>query len=142
MSDDRSLHLKRQLVHEIWEELASLEGRELDEYLIDFGLHPDILLENYEKALNAARSASKRNRFEAARRRVHQKKSVDIAKILSFDLAQKKAIMNAIRVHAAKTHDMTIAARNQKIDDEKDLDSFLEACVRLGLIDASGNLQK
>jgi hypothetical protein len=36
---------------------------------------------------------------------------------------------------------MTIAARNQKIEDEADLDSFLEACVRLGLIDSEGNLK-
>jgi len=39
-----------------------------------------------------------------------------------------------------RTNDMTIAARNQKIDDEGDLDSFLEACLRLGVIDSDGNL--
>ena len=41
MSDDRSLHLKRQLLDEIWEEIGSLEGNELDEYLASIGLAPD-----------------------------------------------------------------------------------------------------
>lgn len=36
---------------------------------------------------------------------------------------------------------MTIAARNRKIADENDLDVFLEACLRLGLIDSEGNLK-
>jgi hypothetical protein len=36
---------------------------------------------------------------------------------------------------------MTIAARNRTIEDEKDLDVFLEACLRLGMIDSEGNLK-
>ena len=36
---------------------------------------------------------------------------------------------------------MTIAARNQKIEDEGDLDAFLKACLRLGLIDSEGNVK-
>jgi hypothetical protein len=141
MSDDRNLHLKQQLLDEIWEEIGSLKGKELDEYLAGIGLAPDGLLQDYEKALNAACAAHKRERFEEARRQVRQKGGTDFGKILSFDLDKKKEIMAAIRDHAAKTNEMTIAARNRKIDDEGDLDSFLEACLRLGLIDSEGNLK-
>jgi hypothetical protein len=142
MSDDRSLHLKRQLLDEIWEEIAPLKGKELDEYLASLGLAPEDLLQDYAKALDAAFAAPKRARFEEARRQVRQRKGADSGKILSFDVARKKQIMAAISDHAERTNDMTIAARNQRIEDEGDLDSFLEACVRLGLIDSEGNLKR
>jgi hypothetical protein len=91
--------------------------------------------------LAAACAVHKRERFEEARRQVRQKGVTDFGKVLSFDLAKKKEIMAAISDHAAKSNEMTIAARNRKIDDEEDLDSFLEACLRLGLIDGEGNLK-
>ena len=141
MSDDHNLLSKRQLLDEIWEEIGSLEGEELDEYLASLGLAPDDLLQDYAKALDAACAAPKSARFEEARLRVRQKVDGDFGKILSFDVAKKKEIMAAIRAHAARTNAMTIAARNQKIEDEGDLDGFLEACVRLGLIDSEGNLK-
>jgi hypothetical protein len=141
MTDDRSLHLKRQLLDDIWEEIGSLEGDELNEYLVSIGLAPDGLLQDYAEALNAALSARKRARFEEARRQLRQKSSADVGNIFSFDLAKKKAIMAAIKAHATRTGDMTIAARNQKIEDEGDIDSFLEACMRLGVIDSDGNLK-
>jgi hypothetical protein len=141
MTDDRNLHLNRQLLDEIWEEISSLEDKELDKYLVSIGLAPDGLLQNYAEALNAACAAPKRARFEEARRQLRQKSSADFGKILSFDVAKKKAIMAAIKDHAARTNEMTIAARNQKIEDEGDLDRFLEACVRLGFIDGEGNLK-
>ena len=136
MSDDRSLHLKQQMLDGIWEEIGSLKGKELDEYLASLGLAPDSLLQDYAKAMEAACAAPKRAQFEEARLHVRQKKGADFGKILSFDVARKKQIMAAIRDYAAKTNDMTIAARNQKIENEEDLDSFLEACV-LSLIHIS-----
>ena len=142
MSDDRSLLFKRQLLDEIWEEIASLKGKDLDEYLVTVGLRPDDLLQNYANALDAACAAPKRARFEEARRQVREKKGAEFTKIVSLDLARKKQIMAAIKQHADRTHDMTIAARNQRIEDEGDLDSFLEACLRLGLIDSEGNLKE
>jgi hypothetical protein len=141
MTDDRRLDLKRQLLDEIWEEIGSLKGEELDDYLATIGLAPDGLLQDYSEALSTACAAPKRARFEEARRQLRQKSGADFSKILSFDVAKKKVIMAAIREHAARTNEMTIAARNQKIEDEGDLDSFLEACVRLGLIDGEGNLK-
>jgi hypothetical protein len=141
MSDDRSLHLKRQLIDEIWEEIGSLKGKELDVYLASIGLTPEDLLRDYSKAMNAAIAGPKRGRFEEARRLVRQKKSADLGKIVFLDLARKKQIMAAIRDHADRTNEMTIAARNRKIEDENDLDVFLEACLRLGVIDSDGNLK-
>ena len=141
MSDDRSLDLRRQLIDEIWEEIASLKGKELDDYLASIGLSPEDLLRDYSKAVDAAIAAPKRARFEEARRLVRQKKAADPSKILSFDLAKKTQIMAAIRDRADRTNEMTIAARNRKIEDENDLDVFLEACLRLGVIDSDGNLK-
>jgi hypothetical protein len=141
MTEDRNLHLTRDLLDEIWEEISSLEGKELDDYLASVGLAPDKLLQGYAEAVAAACAAVGRTRFEEARRRLREKSSGDFSTILSFNVAKKQAIVAAIREHAAKTKEMTIAARNQKIGDEGDLDSFLEACVRLGLIDDEGNLK-
>ena len=141
MSEDRSLDPKRQLIDEIWEEICSLKGKELDEYLAGVGLSPDDLLRDFSKAMDAAIAAPKRARFEEARLLVRQRKAGDFAKILSFDVTRKKQIMAAIRDHADRTKGMTIAARNRRIEDENDLDLFLEACLRLGVIDSDGNLK-
>jgi hypothetical protein len=92
----------------------------------------------------SSRSRSTPPRCTAAkrkRRRVRQKKTADSGKILSFDVARKKQIMTAVRDHADGTNEMTIAARNRKIENENDLDVFLEACLRLGVIDSDGNLK-
>jgi hypothetical protein len=142
MSEDRSLLFKRQLLDDVWEEIASLKGKELDDYLVSLGLSPDDLLQKYEKALVATCDAPKRALFGEARRRVRQNRVADVSKIISFDLAKKKEIMAAIKKHAATTNNMTLAARNQTIEDEGDLDSFLEACLRLGVIDTEGNVQE
>jgi hypothetical protein len=141
MSDDRSLHLKQQLFAEIWEEISSLQGKELDDYLASIGLSPDDLLRDYSKAVDAMIAAPNRARFEEARRLVRQKKAADYGKIVSLDVAKKKQIMAAVRDQADRTNEMTIAARNRKIEGENDLDVFLEACLRLGMIDSDGNLK-
>jgi hypothetical protein len=141
MIDERSLHFKRQLVDEIWEEISSLNGNELDDYLASLGLNPEDLLRDYSNAMNAAIAAPGRARFEEARRLMRQKKAADFGKITSLDVARKKQIMATVRDHADRANEMTIAARNRKIEDENDLDVFLEACVRLGVIDSDGNLK-
>jgi hypothetical protein len=137
MSDDSNLQLKLQLLDEIWEEIASLEGKELDDYLTNIGLAPDRLVSDYGKAL----AATKRTRFEEARRQVHQTSGSDFGQLLSFDLTRKSKILAEINEYAERTNDMTIAARNRKIENEGDLDVFLEACLRLGVIDNEGNLK-
>jgi hypothetical protein len=142
MNDNQALLLKQQLLEELWDDIGSLNGKELDEYLAGLGLTPDSLLQDYAKAFDAACTAQKRARLEQARQQLRQSAKVDFGKILSFDLRKKQQIMAAIRDHAARTKEMTIAARNQKIEDERDLDGFLEACLRLGLIDSEGNLKK
>jgi hypothetical protein len=142
MSDDRSLHLKRQILEEIWEEIGSLHGKDLDDYLASIGLNRQDLLKQYSNAVSAAIAAPKRALFEDARRRLREKNTVESAKILAFDIAKKKQIVAAVRDHADSTREMTIAARNRKIEDEGDLDVFLEACLRLGVIDSDGNLKE
>ena len=66
MSDDRDRLFKQQLIDDVWDELISLKGKELDEYLESLGLAPNDLLRKYEKALDLAHTASQRVRFEEA----------------------------------------------------------------------------
>jgi hypothetical protein len=60
--------------------------------------------------------------------------------ILSFDPARKREIFASGRKRADATGDMTMAARNRRIESKDDLDSLLEAWLRLGVIDESGDL--
>jgi hypothetical protein len=142
MSEDRNLHFREQMYAEIWEEIASLKGKELDDYLVSLGLSPGDLLQDHAKALAKAHASLGRARFEEARRQVRQRAGSTTVKILSFDLARKNEIMAAVKRYAQNSKNMTVAARNQKIEDERDLDSFLEACLRLGVIDDEGNLKE
>ena len=73
-------------------------------------------------------SAPKRARFEEARRQVRQKQLPTSARSCPSIWRERSTFMAAIRDHADRTNAMTIAARNQKIEDENDLDVFLEAC--------------
>ncbi len=137
MSGDRSTDFRKQLADEIWEELSSLKGKELDDYLASIGLKSKELLEGFSKAKDAAVSAPKRARLEEARRLVRQRRPADPVQILTFDPARKKQIMEALKNHP----EMTRAARNGRIEGDSDVDVFLEACLRLGVIDADGNVK-
>jgi hypothetical protein len=141
MSNDRNVLLKEQLLDEIWDELSALEGHELDQLLIEVGLSPEVLQQEFAESIEAAVKGLGRARFEEARQSVRTVGALRPSKIVSLDLARKRQVMAAIKERAANTNEMTIAARNQKIEAEEDLDSFLEACVRLGLIDEDGNLK-
>lgn len=141
MTQDSTSKLRDLLLEEIADDLTSLSGKELDDYLRDIGLEPSAMVEEFDAAVAAGSAKLKRAKFEEARRIVHRRHSNDPAPIVSLDVARKKKIAADIRSRAETTGDMTIAARNQKIEDEGDLDSFLEACVRLGMIDDEGNLK-
>lgn len=91
MSDDRSLDMRRQLIDEIWDEIASLKGKELDEYLASIGLSPEELLRDYSRAMDAAIAGPKRARFEEARRLVRQRKAADSRKNSLLRLGEKEA---------------------------------------------------
>jgi hypothetical protein len=141
MAEDRKLLFKEQLLDEIWQEISSLKGEDLDRHLSEIGLDPDAALQQYAKTVDAAVVGLKRSRFEQAKIDVKARTAAAKTNVVLFDLARKRAIMTAIRGMAARSNEMTIAARNQKIESEQDLDSFLEACVALGVIDEEGNLK-
>uniref|UniRef100_Q07NQ0 Uncharacterized protein n=1 Tax=Rhodopseudomonas palustris (strain BisA53) TaxID=316055 RepID=Q07NQ0_RHOP5 len=141
MTQDRTSNLRNRLLDEISEELNSLSGDELDSYLSSIGLDPAALVAEYDDAVAAVAAKAGRLRFEEARRAVALGQSRSQEAIVSLDLVRKKKIAAAVKERAEKTGEMTIAARNQKFEDEGDLDSFLEACVRLGLVDDEGNLR-
>lgn len=132
--------LSERLVDELWNEISLLEGDKLDAVLRDLGLNPAELLQHYSKTVASALLTVKRLRLEEAKRHV-QGRARRSSSVTSWDTAKKRQIFKAIQERSLQTKQMTIAARNQKIDAEQDLDSFLEACIRLGVIDQDGNLK-
>jgi hypothetical protein len=142
METDRELSFREELLEEIQREIFSLEGSALDEYLIDLGMDPNDLLESFDAVFQDPEIAAKRRKFAAARQRPRESQTPLSASVLSFDPAKKREIHSAVTKRVDVTGDMTIAARNRRIESDDDLDSFLEACLRLGLIDESGNLKE
>lgn len=137
-SIDRS-SLRAQLLNEITEEISCLEGDALNEYLSEVGFDPKALLVDFEVSLKFLEASKGRRRFDAARAVLSS--SLPTAKLLNFDVSRKRTVFAAVKEKMAATGDMTVAARNQKIASEEDLDSFLEACIRLGVIDENGDLK-
>jgi len=142
METDRELSFCEELLEEIQQEILSLEGSELDKYLIALGMDPNDMLESFDAVFQAPEIAAKRRKFAAARQRPRESQAPLSALILSFDPAKKREIHSAVTKRVDLTGDMTIAARNRRIESDNDLDSFLEACLRLGLIDESGKLKE
>jgi len=141
MSGDRNSDPRKQLGEDIWEELSSLSGKDLDDYLTSIGLVPNALIGAYSGGIRSAVAAPKRARFEEARRQIRQRQVPTSATILTFDIGRKKEIAACIRALADTTSHMTVAARNRKIENENDLDVFLDACLQLGVIDEEGNVK-
>lgn len=142
METDRELSFREELLEEIQQEILSLEGSELDEYLIALGMDSNDLQESFDAVFQAPEIAAKRRKFAAARQRPREFQAPLSALVLSFDPAKKREIHSAVTKRVDLTGDMTIAARNRRIESDNDLDSFLEACLRLGLIDDSGKLKE
>lgn len=140
-SDTRKLLFKEELLSDIWEEIDSLHGDELDAFLQSVGLDVKTLARSYTETIRAAITQTKRAEFDRARNRVSNQETRSPMKIVTLDVGRKRQILAAINERVARTKEMTVAARNRKIDAEQDLDTFLEACVRLGLIDEEGNLR-
>lgn len=140
-SDTRKLLFKEELLSEIWEEIDSLHGDELDAFLQSVGLDVKTLARSYTETIRAAITQTKRAEFDRARNRISNQETRSPMKIVTLDVGRKRQILAAINERVARTKEMTVAARNRKIDAEQDLDTFLEACVRLGLIDEEGNLR-
>lgn len=139
--DTKYSPLREALLAEVAEELDALDGAELDKFLLEIGEDPDRLVQQGGAALSAALAARGRRRFEDARAQLKTRTPVRTASIVTLDVAKKRALLEAIRVHGEKTGQMTLAARNRKIESEADLDSFLEACLKLGVIDENGEIK-
>jgi len=142
METDRELSFREELLEEIQQEILSLEGPALDEYLLALGMDPNDLLESFDAVFQDPEIAAKRRKFATAQQRPRESQTPLSASVLSFDPAKKREIHSAVTKRVDVTGDMTIAARNRRIESDDDLDSFLEACLRLGLIDEAGNLKE
>ncbi len=127
------------VLDEFWLELQKLEGTELDAYLQDLGLNPEKLLESYSETVASAVSALKHRRFEEAKKRVRERKNQGPSNVTALPIDRKRQIASEMAARARQTNDMTQAARKQSVVSERDLDSTLEAYVRLGIIDDDGN---
>ncbi len=129
------------LLAEIADELGVLEGDALDAFLVEIGEDPDRLLAHSAAAKIAALAAQGQDRLRDARAQVKARRAQNTTTIVSFDIAKKRALLEAIRIRGEQTGDMTLAARNRTIESEEDLDSVLEAFLRLGIIDERGEIK-
>jgi hypothetical protein len=139
MTSAERLSLRARLVEEVIDEMETLEGGALDEFLVDAGFDPATLLIDFELSLLSTNASPGRLKFEAARASLRNKKPN--AQVVHLNAARKRQVFDAIKQRMAATNDMTLAARNQKIDFETDLDRFLEACIGLGIIDENGDMK-
>ena len=96
------------------------------------------MLEGRRRPLQAAEGEEKRKRDQRSR----EPQARLSASIFSFEPSKKREILSSVAKRVEVTGDMTIAARNRRIESDDDLDSFLEACLQLGLIDESGKLKE
>jgi hypothetical protein len=142
METDRESSFREELLDGILEDLRSLDGTALDAYLLELGLDPDDLLASFDAVFQDPEIAAKRRQFAAARSRSQASVNVPTASILSFNASRKREIFAAVKKRVDATGEMTVAARNRRIESDDDLDSFLEACLRLGVVDENGNLKE
>ncbi|WP_375786917.1 hypothetical protein ACE10Z_04860 [Bradyrhizobium sp. Pha-3] len=138
MSIDRG-SLRMQLLNEISDEMSGLEGGALDEYLSQMGFKPKELLVDFEASLRVLDATKGRRRFDMARAVLSS--NSPSSNVLNLEASRKQSVFTAVKERMAATGEMTVAARNQRIASEEDLDSFLAACLRLGVIDENGDLK-
>jgi hypothetical protein len=84
-------------------------------------------------------AAAGRKKFDAARILLTSNRLK--SNVLNLEASRKRNVFAAVKVRMESTGEMTLAARNKKIESEEDLDSFLEACVKLGVINENGDLK-
>lgn len=128
------------LIDEIIDEIDSLDTNELDAFLKDLGEDPAAVLEAGKAVRDGAIAGARLARLRNAQQELKASKTVNTAVLLAFEPDRKREIFERIRQQTEVSGEMTIAARNKRIESDKDLDSFLEACLRLGLIDEDGEI--
>ncbi|WP_316206117.1 hypothetical protein [Bradyrhizobium sp. SZCCHNR3058] len=138
MSIDRG-SLRTQLLNEVSDEMSGLDGGALDEYLSQMGFEPKELLVDFEASLRVLDATKGRRRFDMARAVLSS--NSPSSNVLNLEASRKQSVFTAVKERMAATGEMTVAARNQRIASEEDLDSFLAACLRLGIIDENGDLK-
>ena len=131
--------LRTQLLDEIIEEMHGMKGEALDEFLSRVGFDPSDLLADFDGSLRLMEAAAGRKKFEAARALLSSNRLK--SNVLNLEASRKRSVFAAVRGRMESTGEMTLAARNKKIESEEDLDSFLEACVKLGVINENGDLK-
>jgi hypothetical protein len=138
MAPDRD-PLRAQLLDEIIEEMHGMKGEALDEFLSRAGLDPSGLLADFDGSLRLMEASAGRKKFDVARALLSSKRLK--SNVLNLEASRKRSVFAAVKGRMETTGEMTLAARNKKIESEEDLDSFLEACVKLGVINENGDLK-
>lgn len=128
------------LIDEIIDEIDGLDANDLDAFLRELGEDPGAVLEAGKAVRKDAIAEAKLARLRNAQRELKANKTTNAAALLSFDPDRKRKIFEAIKQRSETSGEMTLAARNKRIESDRDLDSFLEACLRLGVIDGAGEI--
>lgn len=138
MGTDRD-PLRIRLLDEIVEEMSGMKGAELDEFLSHAGFEPNDLLASFSESLRSLEATAGRKKFEAARALLSSSRLEN--KVLSLDASRKRSVFAELKKRMETTGEMTLAARNKKIESEEDLDTFLQGCFELGVINENGDLK-
>ena len=128
------------LLDEIIEEISSLDEMDLDSFLRELGEDPESNLEISKTVRERAIGDKKRSRLRAAQKELKADENLRAAAVVYLNLERKREIFDRIKQYGEASGEMTLAARNRVIESEQDLDSFLEACVRPGLISETGEI--
>lgn len=131
--------LRTRLLDEILEEMHGLEGKALDGFLVETGFDREALLASFNRSFRSFEATAGRRQFEAARAKLSR--GAPDRPSLNIEASKRRSVYAAVQERVAVTGTMLVAARNKKIESPEDLDSFLEACLMLGVIDENGNLK-
>jgi hypothetical protein len=131
--------LRARLLDEILEEMHGMEGDALDEFFAETGFDRETLLASFNRSCRSFEAAAGRRKFEAARAKLSH--GATSRRSLNIEASRRRSVFIAVQERVAVTGAMMVAARNKKIESPEDLESFLEACLMLGVIDENGNLK-
>ena len=137
----KRLSLKDIVLEEIADELLSLEGEELEQFLAEYEEDAGQALELHRRAIEGARSSLGRAQLDAAKAHLQRRSAAKTAMVFTLDTSKKRALVASIEKKAQATGEMTMAARNRRTNPDDDIDAILEAYLELGLVDENGELK-
>jgi len=104
------------VIDEILDEIDSLNVHDLDAFLRELGEDPGAVLEAGKAVCKGAIAEEKLARLRNAQRELKSNKTMNAAALLSLDPDRKREVFERIRQRSETSGEMTLAARNKRIE--------------------------